>query len=82
MVQIGNTEMAELAIYLTFIVTLALASYKINSIPLRVTSLIACFLLMPDIYTHGYIFSLVAFLLGLWIVAITMIDAFDKGPRV
>ena len=71
-----------LGVMLIFILSLVIASYKINSLPLRITTFLACFALMPELYDHGFIFSMVAFLLGLTIVFVTTLDTVQKGPRV
>jgi len=71
-----------LGIILAFLVSLVISSYKINSMPLRIPTFLACFALMPQLYDYGFIFSIVAFLLGLAVVAITMLDTLQKGPRV
>ena len=71
-----------LGVMLIFIQVLVIASYKIDSLPLRITTFLACFALMPELYGHGFIFAIVAFLLGLAIVVVTMVDTLQKGPRV
>ena len=71
-----------LGVMLMFILVLVIASYKINSLPLRITTFLACFALMPELCGHGFIFPIVAFLLGLAIVFVTMLDTVQKGPRV
>lgn len=82
MVTIGTSEWAELAVLLAFLVILVLASYKINSIPLRITTLIACFWFMPELYEYSLKYSITSFLLGLSVVFVTLVDSIRTGPRV
>lgn len=76
------TDYMLMAIVLGFLMVGVIVAMRFDSLPLRLTFMLACFGATYPLYDYGIMYSVFAILFGLAILARAVHGVFERGPEV